>query len=320
MPTTNSPRQVELQPRDLAILRGLFECRLMTLKHAAALHFDGNGENAKKRVQKLKASRLIGERKDRQPRQPSILVLRKAGFDALRAHKALDGYPSIGWKSLEARLDVKELTIRHELDVMTVKAALQPAIAKLPGYKVGEFSTWPVLYQFTANRPPFDRDAKSRQRIIKPDAFIRIHDNEPDAEENPHRFFLELDRGTESLDTVAGKAWCYRDYYQRGGLAAQHGRPRSEFEQFPFRVLMVFKSPQRRNNVAARLLQLKPVILTQVMLTTFKEITSAPLGPVWITPRAYRESISVPKHIPGRKCDFLNLDHQLLHEDHHAAS
>lgn len=313
MPATPTTTAVELQPRDLDILRGLFECRLMTLKHVAALYFGGNGESAKKRVQKLKAGRFIGERINRQPRQPSILMLRKRGFEALREHKALDGYPPIGWKSLEARLDVKELTIRHELDVMTVKAAMQPAIAKLAGYRVVEFSTWPVLYQFTASRPPFDRNAKSWQRIIKPDAFLRVHDNEPDAETDPFRFFLELDRGTESLDTIAGKAWCYRNHHERGGFAVQHGRPRSEATLFPFRVLMVFKTTARRNNVAARLLQIYPSVSTQTWLTTFKEITDNPLGAIWITPYAYRQALKVATST--RQNEPPAIRHQSLFED-----
>ena len=33
-----------LQPRDYDLLRGLFECRMMTLAHAAALHFAGRYE------------------------------------------------------------------------------------------------------------------------------------------------------------------------------------------------------------------------------------------------------------------------------------
>jgi len=50
---------ISLQDRDLALLRGLFESRVMTNNHAAALYFDGKGEAAKKRLQKIKADGLI---------------------------------------------------------------------------------------------------------------------------------------------------------------------------------------------------------------------------------------------------------------------
>jgi len=53
---------LQLQDRDLALLRGLFESRVMTNDHAAALYFDGKSEAAKKRLQKLKAA---GFRKER---------------------------------------------------------------------------------------------------------------------------------------------------------------------------------------------------------------------------------------------------------------
>ena len=50
---------LQLQDRDLALLRGLFECRVMTTDHATALYFDGNYDPAKKRLQKLTAAGLI---------------------------------------------------------------------------------------------------------------------------------------------------------------------------------------------------------------------------------------------------------------------
>jgi hypothetical protein len=50
---------------------------------------------------------------------------------------------------------------------------------------------------------------------------------------------------------------------------------------------MVLKNPERRNNTAERLLQGTPPIRNQVWLTTFKEITGDPLGPVWVKPGDY---------------------------------
>jgi len=49
---------ISLQKRDLALLRGLFESRVMTNDHATALYFEGKSEAAKKRLQKLKAAGL----------------------------------------------------------------------------------------------------------------------------------------------------------------------------------------------------------------------------------------------------------------------
>jgi len=42
---------IDLQERDFALLRGLFESRVMTAAHIASLYFDGKKEAAKKRLQ-----------------------------------------------------------------------------------------------------------------------------------------------------------------------------------------------------------------------------------------------------------------------------
>jgi hypothetical protein len=65
---------LQLQERDFAFLRGLFECRVMTNDHATALYFAGKNEAAKKRLQKIKAAGLVTER-PRRAFEPSILFL-----------------------------------------------------------------------------------------------------------------------------------------------------------------------------------------------------------------------------------------------------
>ncbi len=277
---TESPG-IELQDRDVDLLRGLYESRLLTLSHAAALYFDGKSEAAKKRLQKLKSAGLVSARA-RRPGEPSVLYLTRKGFELLKNRGALDGYPAFTAIGFEKRSQVKDLTLRHELEVMDVKAAMVTAIRTTAGFDIAEFSTWPALYEFKA--------AQSDGAIVtvKPDGFIRIHEDTPAGELYEHTFFLEVDRSTETQDVLIQKAHCYRDYYRRGGLAEKHGRPRSEYESFPFRVLMVFRNAERRNNVAERLLLLHPPILSQVWLTTFAEATTDPLGPIWVRPMDYR--------------------------------
>ena len=47
-------------------------------------------------------------------------------------------------------------------------------------------------------------------------------------------------------------------------------------------------NPERRNNLALRLCQVRPYpIHEQVWLTTFKEVTTDPLGGIWIRPLDY---------------------------------
>ena len=276
---------LQLQVRDLVLLRTLFESRVMAAGHIAILHFNGSREAAKKRLQKLKAAGLIGERK-RKPYEPSVLFLTRQAFVLLREKGILAEYPSFALSTLEKRARVSPLTISHELEIMDVKAAFHAAIAKTKPFTVAEFSTWPLLYQFEASRHGRGADV-----LVKPDGFIRIHEREADGGMSEHSFFMELDRSSETQDTLIARAGCYLDYYKSGGFAVRSGGSRGQFKDFPFRVLMVFKTAERRNNTAERLLQSNPPIFTQVVLSTFAEVTANPLGPIWIFPRDYRDAV-----------------------------
>lgn len=277
----NGPRRIALQERDFEILLGLFECRVMALRHVTALYFNGNGETGKKRVQKLKQSGYIRER-SRAIGDPSILHLTKAGFLAVRETGKLDRFPWLTIAAFEKRAQVSELTIRHELEVADVRTAMVKAIKAAPSLCLVEFSTWPALFQFKAryNSPVLGR----REVLMKPDGFIRIRETKPDGVYED-MFFFELDRSTETQKIIAQKAACYLDYYQSGGMAKRFGAKREDLKEFPFRVLMVFKSEERRDNAAKSLVQNNPPILTQVYCSTFQEITTTPLAAIWACPK-----------------------------------
>jgi hypothetical protein len=275
---------VVLQERDVALLRGLFEARVMRLSHIAKLYFDGRAEAAKKRIQKLKAGGLVRERPGRRASEPATLSLTKRAFDELTARRALAGYPVFGWKTLERRVDVSDATLKHESSVVDVKAALSPAIDATNGLTVTEFVVWPLLCSFEVN----DRYGR---RQGKPDGLLRVE--EEDGEDLlEHVFFLEVDRGQESQSVILEKVETYRAYLNSGDLAARLG----ESGQVPFRVLIVFRSTtrreapsiERRNNAAERLALAGH--RTFVWLTTLEELIAAPLGKIWTTPGQYAEA------------------------------
>ncbi|HEX8340115.1 MAG TPA: replication-relaxation family protein [Tepidisphaeraceae bacterium] len=286
MPETTRRPSVELTERDLKLLRGLFECRVMTLAHAAVFYFGGSVEAATKRVQKLKAAGIVAER-PRRVYEPSVLFLTKRAYALLHDRDVLADYPRLGWAVLEKRARVSELTLRHELAVMDVRAAFTQAIAADPRYELAEFATWPLLYRFCA-APGIGR----RDVLVRPDGFIRVTEQMPDGTKAEEVFFLELDRSTEPQATLAAKAACYGDYYRPGGLAARNGRPRSEYKLFPFRVLVVCRNAERRNNAAQRMLLNNPPTLTQAWLTTFDELIADPLGAIWAQPADYRAAVA----------------------------
>jgi hypothetical protein len=284
--------EVELQERDLAILQGLFESRLMTLSHVTRLYFKGKSEAAKKRIQRLKQDRYIRERA-RRVYEPSILHLSRRAFATLSERGMLSEYPQFAWNQLEDRAKVSELTLRHELQVLDVKTAFSCAVRSLSHYELVEFSTWPLLYQFEAAQPAPPGTYPPPRVLVKPDGFVRLHEQAPGGDLFEHFLFLEVDRSTEPRETLARRAFGYQDFYRRGGLAVRYGSTREAYKEFPFRVLMVLPNEERRNNMAERLLQNDPPVLTMVWLTTFSEITTDPLGAIWMRPLDYRE---ITKH------------------------
>jgi hypothetical protein len=291
--------EVELQERDLAILQGLFESRLMTLNHITHLYFNGRSEAAKKRIQRLKRERFIRERA-RRVYQPSILHLSRRAFGELSSRGMLLEYPNLAWNQLEDRARVSELTLRHELAVLDVKTALSCAIKNISHHELVEFSTWPLLYQFQAAQPPLPGTYHPARVLIKPDGFVRLHEHATDGDRFEHFFFLEVDRSTEPRETLARRVYGYQDFYRRGGLAVRHGFTREDYKDFPFRVLMVLPNEERRNNMAERLLQNDPPALTMVWLTTFAEITTDPLGAIWMRPLEYRDITKGTQYDPSR--------------------
>ena len=95
---------ISFQPRDFALLRGLFESRVMTADHIAALYFNGSHEAAKKRLQKLKAAGFIRERK-RKAYEPAVLALAPKAFPVLHAEGILLALQERGQRRVQGILE-----------------------------------------------------------------------------------------------------------------------------------------------------------------------------------------------------------------------
>jgi len=268
-----------LQPRDIDVLTALFESRVMTAKHIAALHFTGSYEAAKQRLRKLKSAGLISELL-RKSTDPAVLSLTAKALSLLKERGVLAKYPKLDSVSLHKRQRVSELTLKHELEVMDVKSALYSAITRTDSFKIEEFSTWPILNQFTA----FRNGNVAKEVLVKPDGFMQV---EEDGGKSEWFYFLEVDRSTETQDTLVARADCYRDFFKSGGFAARRNASRSEYQDYPFYVLMIFQNAERRNNTAERLLQQARPIRRLTLLSTFKEVIANPLGAIWIRPSDY---------------------------------
>jgi hypothetical protein len=168
---------------------------------------------------------------------------------------------------------------------MDVKTAFHVALRGHPKFSIAEFGTWPRLYEFEAE--PNGGTAV----IVRPDGFIRIREKEAGGGLSEHTFFLEVDRSTEVQDILVSRAAAYLDYYKSGGFAVKNGAQRTAAKDYPFRVLMVFKTAERRNNIAHRLYANAQPILTQVYCTTIDELRAHPLKDIWVRPMDYRDAV-----------------------------
>jgi len=263
--------------RDYALLRGLFESRLMTRQHLSAIYFAGHERMTKKRVQKLAKLGLLGSR-PRRPDEPKLHFLTKRGYDLLQDTGRLGDYPRITYPMFKRRIDVSDQTKAHELAVMDVKAAFYRAAKDHPQVSIAEFSTWPRLFRFRVRLP------SGRMAWLCPDAFIRLHEKADDGSVHESLFYAEIDRSTESHDILRRKASGYLDHFQTGGMAIKFGQPREEYKQFGFRVLWVFRNAERRNNAGQAFLTNRPPVTTQAWMTTMSELLDGPLHAVWTRP------------------------------------
>lgn len=270
-----SAQSLVVQDRDIDLLRELLESRLVTLSQAADIVFRGKREAAKKRLQRLKAAGFIGHR-DRRPDEPATIFLTNRGISVLIDRGILAKYGDIR-TPVTKRAHVSPLTLRHERQVMGIKAAFYSAARKAGKLSIVKFTTWPKLCEFRT------RDAKGRRFTLKPDGYASLQES-PHSGRIIHDLFLELDRSTESLATLIAKAEGYLEHYRSGGYAKTRGVSPDRYKACPFRILMVVQSKERSVNVRRRLLNNKPPIRTQVYVGTFSEVIEDPLGAVWRRP------------------------------------
>jgi hypothetical protein len=264
----------------------------MTLRHSTELFFAGRYDAATKRLQLLKSAGYVSDRWKRVGDR-SVLYLTKKAFDHLIAQGALHDYPAMTSEQFLKRVDVKDATIAHELQVMDVRVALTKAIEASARYTVGEFTTWPLLSQFPAHHP-----VTAARLIVQPDGFLRVTDRDGSQAFN---FFLELDRSTESQHVLAERVMCYREFCATGGFAQRCGATREQARQHPFRVLVVLQNAERRNNTAERLMNCSPPVKFQAWLSTFDEVMRDPLGPGWVSPLDYQRATAGTEYEPARR-------------------
>lgn len=211
----------KLRQRDFDLLLELGQSRFFTYEQIANLWFNESLDAARKRCVKLKESGLITTCETSFRRlalvmlsRPGASFLKKRGF-AGSFHPSVFEEPGLA-------------TLEHELTVRDLKISwLKRAAAER--HQIDEFSIRSDLLRFS-----------TEYGTVRPDGYVRMKTQETSA---PIYFFLEVDRGTESLEKLEWKVVQYWNFYCEGGFAFRMGFPRESYKRCPFRVVLVFSSP-----------------------------------------------------------------------------
>lgn len=199
-----------LSKRDMAIIRQVAELRLMSARQIQAIHFSASehdneaaGTRARQRVLKrLRRERLL-----------SALERRVGGVRAGSVGLVLTLGP-VGQRVLAIgpRRRTYEPTLRffdHTLAVSQVVVDVTVA-SRLGLLDLLDWQAEPRCWRQFAGI--------GGRRLLRPDAFLVLGSGEYEL-----RWFVEVDRASESLPVIIRKCRLYADYYQSGTEQARSG-------------------------------------------------------------------------------------------------
>lgn len=220
--------RAEMSERDMAVIASVDQFRFLSTRQIEQLHFREH------------ASDLAGARSTRRTLERlsnhHALVRLERRIGGLRAGSAsyIYGLGAIGDRLLGIdgpRRRFREPTT-HFLD--HTLAIAQLVIDLNRAHRTGEiellgFETEPTCWRTFQN-------GLSGNETLRPDLFVALGLGEFE-----HRWFIEIDRGTEATTTVIRKCRVYDDYRRTGNEQSQHG-------VFP-KVLWITPDDRRRNQI-----------------------------------------------------------------------
>ena len=221
--------------RDFAILKQVSDLRLMSAAQIAAVHFTLNGHDnpaAASRAAQRVLARLVRDR---------LLTRLQRRVGGVRAGSA--GYiyalgpvgqrllnPSEGRRrNHEPRTGFLDHTLAVSQFVVDVTRAS----------RAGQFEVLTLQPEPRCHR---SFPGSSGQVVVKPDLFLALGVGDME-----HRWFIEVDQGSESLPVVIGKCRAYDAYYQSGREQESHG-------VFP-RVCWVVPDESRVHQISSKIRQ-----------------------------------------------------------------
>jgi predicted DNA-binding transcriptional regulator len=255
--------RLKIKPRDIQILKTLLDYRFLTSSQIQRRFFSSKSF-ADRRLRNLYDHGIL-ERIIRPVTQGKAELLYAIGTEGARQLSGHLDIPrdKLGW-SQKGNV-VKPEFIQHQLDLNTLRLAIEEVIEKSSEY---------MLLEWESNLKIMVR----RGRNLIPDAYFAIS-----TPRGSTFFFLELDRATE---TVTGKFRKKMENYQ---IIRERGEFKRQFGRENFRVLIVTTSEARLKSLLGIFKNMRLRIL--FWLTTFDSILSETLlGNIWL--RADRTELS----------------------------
>lgn len=239
-----------LDETDIAILKGLFRFRYLTVDLISEINPDLSYSAWTKRLRKLLTSGYI----DRPPKQlwtfrkheKAIYALDQKGADYLAQHFDIHFSKTVKWHEKNRRYRGQD-PFSHALSTARFMIELEQALVKegttlthqdeLFGVDYVTGVSWEtyIATEFTTIKPK-----------LKPDGIFSIKKK---GSAHPLNFCLEIDRGTMPIrsthfdrSSILKKYMCYRDTHMRKAL-------QTKFRFKNFRVLMVTTTEKRAQNM-----------------------------------------------------------------------
>jgi hypothetical protein len=250
-----------LSGRDLRVIRQVAELRLMSARQIQALHFptsEHQDERAATRARQRVLTRLCRQR---------LLVALERRIGGIRAGSAglvlalgpvggrvlAQGGPrprayEPSWRFVDHTLAIAQL-------VVDVRLAAQAGSLEVLACQA-EPACWRTV------------PGMGGQLVLRPDAFLALGVGEYEL-----RWFIEVDRSSESLPTVLRKCRLYADYYQAGTEQAAHGGV------FP-RVCWVVPDERRAERVQAAIARDRSLLDRLFVVTTSASVIATLRGKV----------------------------------------
>lgn len=251
-----------LTPRDLAVLKSVADLRFVTGNQLTRLHFVSDGDEAS-RARAARRALLGLTRLDCLARLPRVVGGVRAGSAGFVYHLGLAGQKlamRFGWQSTRRGRRSRSpgtLFLHHTLQVAELHIRLVEA-DRAHRLELLELSAEPASWRSFRGI--------GTQRVLKPDSFVRIGFGEWE-----HVFFVEVDRGTEGSQTIAGKLQDYLAYEASGIEQREHG-------VFP-KVLWVVPDVARAEVVAGEIEQLAAAGRELFGVVEFKDVVEAIAAP-----------------------------------------